>query len=81
MASGDRINGGNGGVRLPHLRAQHPWQFYVATAFVGAGVGLAFASMANLIVESVPQTETSVATGTNIIVRTIGGVIGTQVAV
>ena len=29
----------------------------------------------------VPQTETSVATGTNIIVRTIGGVIGTQVAV
>ncbi len=60
---------------------EHPWQFYVATAFVGAGVGLAFASMANLIVESVPQTETSVATGTNIIVRTIGGVIGTQVAV
>jgi MFS family permease len=59
----------------------HPWEIYTATGFVGAGVGLAFASLANLVVESVPQTETSVATGTNIIMRTVGGVIGTQVAV
>ena len=58
-----------------------PWEIYLASAFLGAGVGAAFASMSNLVIESVPQTDTSVATGMNIIVRMVGGVIGTQVAV
>src|SRR5262249_43909518 len=40
-----------------------------------------FASLANLIVESVPRDQTGVATGMNTIVRTIGGAIGAQVAV
>jgi EmrB/QacA subfamily drug resistance transporter len=47
---------------------------------VGIGIGLAFAAMANLIVEAVPQDQTGVATGINTIMRSIGGSIGAQVA-
>ena len=47
---------------------------------MGVGIGLSFASMANLIVEAVPQTQTGVATGMNTIMRTIGGSIGGQIA-
>jgi EmrB/QacA subfamily drug resistance transporter len=56
------------------------WEIYVASTLVGIGVGFAFASMANLIVEAVPQGQTGVATGMNTIVRTIGGAIGAVVA-
>ncbi len=56
------------------------WHIYVATALMGAGIGLAFAAMANLIVEAVEPTETGVATGMNTIMRSIGGSIGAQVA-
>ncbi len=56
------------------------WQIYLAMAVMGTGIGLAFASMANLIVEAVPASQTGVATGMNTIVRTIGGAIGSQVA-
>lgn len=56
------------------------WELLIATALIGTGVGLAFSSVANLVVESVPSTQTSVASGVNIIARTLGGVIGTQVA-
>jgi EmrB/QacA subfamily drug resistance transporter len=56
------------------------WHIYVGTALMGAGIGLAFAAMANLIVEAVEPTETGVATGMNTIMRSIGGSIGAQVA-
>ena len=56
------------------------WHIYLATALMGAGIGLAFAAMANLIVEAVEPTETGVATGMNTIMRSIGGSIGAQVA-
>jgi EmrB/QacA subfamily drug resistance transporter len=56
------------------------WEIYVAAALVGIGVGFAFASMANLIVEAVPPGQTGVATGMNTIVRTIGGAIGAEIA-
>jgi MFS family permease len=56
------------------------WQIYLAMAVMGIGIGFAFASMANLIVEAVPADQTGVATGMNTIVRTIGGAIGTTVA-
>src|SRR5262249_60297158 len=49
------------------------WEVSLAATLVGAGVGFAFASMANLIVEAVPAEQTGVATGMNTIVRTIGG--------
>jgi EmrB/QacA subfamily drug resistance transporter len=58
----------------------HGWQIYLAMGILGVGIGLAFASMANLIVEAVPATQTGVATGMNTIVRTVGGAIGSQVA-
>jgi MFS family permease len=47
---------------------------------LGIGIGFAFASMANLIVEAVSPHQTGVATGMNTIVRTIGGAIGSQVS-
>src|SRR5262249_30026814 len=56
------------------------WEVYLAATLVGAGVGFAFASMANLIVEAVPAEQTGVATGMNTIVRTIGGAIGAVIA-
>jgi EmrB/QacA subfamily drug resistance transporter len=64
------------------LAAAHSqrWEIYVAMLVMGIGIGFAFSSMANLIVESVPAAQTGVATGMNTIVRTIGGAIGSQVS-
>jgi EmrB/QacA subfamily drug resistance transporter len=56
------------------------WEIYVAMLVLGIGIGFAFASMANLIVEAVSPHQTGVATGMNTIVRTIGGAIGSQVS-
>jgi EmrB/QacA subfamily drug resistance transporter len=56
-----------------------PLDIYVAAVLVGLGVGLAFASLANLIVEVVPPEQTGVATGMNTVMRTIGGAIGSTV--
>ena len=56
------------------------WEIYIASTLLGVGIGFAFASMANLIVEAVPPGQTGVATGMNTIVRTIGGAIGAEVA-
>jgi len=55
------------------------WEIYVASALLGIGVGFAFASLANLIVEAVRPDQTGVASGMNTIVRTIGGAIGAEV--
>jgi MFS family permease len=64
------------------LAAAHTqrWEIYLASLLLGAGIGLAFAALANLIVEAVPPSQTGVATGMNTIMRTIGGAIGGQVA-
>ncbi|MFD0784927.1 MFS transporter, partial [Micromonospora azadirachtae] len=51
----------------------------VAGGLVGIGIGLAFASMANLIVANVSPGQTGVATGMNANIRTIGGAIGAAV--
>jgi MFS family permease len=59
---------------------EHRWAIYGATALMGLGIGFAFASMANLIVEAVDQRETGVATGMNTIMRTIGGSLGGQIS-
>jgi EmrB/QacA subfamily drug resistance transporter len=56
------------------------WEIYVAATLIGAGTGFSFASMTHLIVEAVPLGQTSVATGMNTIVRTIGGAIGADIA-
>ncbi|MFF7133753.1 MULTISPECIES: MFS transporter [unclassified Streptomyces] len=55
------------------------WQIAVVAGLFGLGIGLAFASMANLIVGSVPADQTGAATGMNANIRTIGGSIGAAV--
>jgi EmrB/QacA subfamily drug resistance transporter len=87
--------GGRGGSRLPLLIGtalaaiafgfiavahDHRWELYVGSALMGAGIGFAFAAMANLIVEAVDPTETGVATGMNTIMRTVGGSLGGQIS-
>jgi MFS family permease len=56
-----------------------PWNFIVMTAIQGIGIGLAFSSMANLIIEAVPIEATGAATGMNSNIRTIGGSVGSGV--
>jgi hypothetical protein len=53
---------------------------YVAVTAMGAGIGFSFAAMANLVVESVEQHQTGVASGINTILRTVGGSLGAQLA-
>jgi EmrB/QacA subfamily drug resistance transporter len=57
----------------------HHVDMYVATALMGTGIALAFSSLANLIVEAVPPSQTAVATGMNTVMRTLGGAVGGQV--
>jgi MFS family permease len=54
------------------------WEICVGGAFLGVGIGFSFASMANLVVESVPREEVGVATGINTIMRSLGGALGAQ---
>jgi EmrB/QacA subfamily drug resistance transporter len=56
------------------------WQVYLTSALLGIGIGFAFSSMANLIVEAVSPEQTGAATGMNTIMRTIGGALGTTIA-
>jgi MFS family permease len=56
------------------------WQIYLGSGITGAGIGLSFAAMANLIVTAVRPEQTGVATGMNILARTIGGSLGGEVA-
>jgi predicted MFS family arabinose efflux permease len=62
------------------LKHAHPWQFVVSAALLGCGISFAFASMANLIVGAVPQSEVGIATGINTIMRTVGGAFGAAIA-
>jgi MFS family permease len=55
------------------------WEIYAGTAMLGLGIGLAFASLGNLIVEAVPPEQTGVATGMNTVMRTLGGSVGSQI--
>lgn len=70
-----------GAVACAVLTAWHgqQWQVALAAGIFGLGIGLAFASMANLIVRSVPAEQTGAATGMNANIRTIGGSIGAAV--
>ena len=54
------------------------WQICIGGALLGVGIGFSFASMANLVVESVPREEVGVATGINTIMRSLGGALGAQ---
>lgn len=52
------------------------WQTLVWTTVMGVAFGLAFAAMSNLVVESVPASQTGVASGMNANIRTVGGALG-----
>jgi EmrB/QacA subfamily drug resistance transporter len=52
------------------------WEVLAVTTLMGVAFGLAFAAMSNLVVESVPITQTGVASGMNANIRTIGGALG-----
>jgi EmrB/QacA subfamily drug resistance transporter len=52
------------------------WHVYLAAVLLGAGIGLAFAAMVNLIIENVGPAETGIATGMNTVTRTVGGAFG-----
>jgi EmrB/QacA subfamily drug resistance transporter len=58
------------------VRHETPFELLLAGVFLGAGVALGLASMANLIVAAVPQSVVGVATGINTIMRTAGGAFG-----
>ena len=52
------------------------WQLLVCSAVFGLGLGFAYSTMTNIIVRSVPATQTGTATGMNANIRTIGGAMG-----
>ena len=56
------------------------WHLALGGLLLGAGVAFAFASMANLIVAAVQQSEVGIATGINTVTRTIGGAFGSAVS-
>ncbi len=64
------------------LAVAHEQRFdiYLAMTLLGIGIGLAFAALANLIVQAVSQEQTGVATGMNTVMRTVGGAVGGQIA-
>ena len=55
------------------------WQLTLFSALFGLGLGLAYSTMTNIIVQSVPATQTGTATGMNANIRTIGGALGTTI--
>jgi MFS family permease len=57
-----------------------PWNIAVAAGLLGTGMAFGFASMANLIIEAVPPSQTGVATGMNTNIRNIGAALGSGVA-
>jgi MFS family permease len=58
----------------------HPYQLLIAAGLLGVGVGLAFAALANLIIQAVSNHQTGVASGMNTVMRTLGGSLGGQLS-
>ncbi|MDX2604261.1 MFS transporter [Streptomyces caniscabiei] len=60
-----------------HHDSEHAVMAFTTLAFTG--IGMSFAAMPNLIVDSVEPTRTGEATGVNVLVRAVGASLGTQV--
>ncbi len=56
------------------------WHLALGGLLLGSGVAFAFASMANLIVAAVKQSDVGIATGINTVTRTVGGAFGAAVS-
>ncbi|KHK98423.1 MFS transporter [Microbacterium mangrovi] len=65
-----------GGVTFAVVEHRAIWELAVAGGVFGLGIGLAYASAASIIVETVPADRTGIATGVNANLRTIGSAIG-----
>ncbi len=63
------------------LLHSRPWEIYLAATVAGMGIGLAFAAMPNLIVNTVSASQTGVALGMNTVTRWVGGAFGSQMAI
>ncbi|WP_449371852.1 MFS transporter [Arthrobacter psychrolactophilus] len=57
---------------LALLAATEIWQIMLANAFIGAGIGIGFASMPMLIMGAVDANETGAANGLNSLMRSLG---------
>jgi len=68
------------GCGLLALAHDAAWQIYVCTGLLGGGMGLAWAAMATVLVEAVPQRKVGEATGMNATMRMVGGAVGGQLA-
>jgi MFS family permease len=55
------------------------WWIILASVIIGAGLGVAYASMPALIMRSVPPSETAAANGLNALVRSMGSTIASAV--
>jgi MFS family permease len=62
---------GLGYVSALFLRSE-PWEITLATVFIGAGIGVAYAAMPALIMGAVPISETAAANGLNALMRSMG---------
>jgi EmrB/QacA subfamily drug resistance transporter len=58
----------------------HPYDLLISAGLLGVGIGLAFAALGNLIVQSVSNHQTGVASGMNTVMRTLGGALGGQIS-
>jgi MFS family permease len=56
------------------------WEISTGAVLMGIGIALALAAMGNLVVQASRPDQTGVATGVNVIVRSIGGAVGAQIA-
>jgi MFS family permease len=77
LVMGSALNAAS--LALLTLAHQQQWEVYLASAFAGMGMGFALSAMSNLVVQSAPVSQTSVASGMNANIRTIGGSIGAAV--
>lgn len=68
------------GVFLIAVFHSQPWMIYVFMMFHGLGVAAALSAVGNLVVENVSAADTSVASGMNSIMRTMGAAFGAQVS-
>jgi MFS family permease len=55
------------------------WQLVVSSGIFGTGLGFAYSTMTNIIVQTVPPSQTGAASGMNANIRTIGGAMGTAI--
>lgn len=64
------------GIALLH---QALWEVSVLSGLFGIGLGVAYAAMTSIIVQSAPANQTGVAIGMNTNIRIIGGAFGTAI--